>query len=226
MHDTWTRDRRVDGVAEIHLDRATILRTGAVDAFAMPRQSHSFVRMRCPLDRASRLRDDNQRFSRLGTKVAGDVDMEHVSYALFEGIDQASAAIEAIESSGTPRKHCGVVLHKDHLGADNLGLLETDAPEASREGAAIGALLGAGVGAAVMGPAGLISGGALGALYGLVGGALAGSSGPDRRLEKLSKQLAEGRILLVVEAPDLECRDKADAAMRAHGAQVEHKPFF
>ncbi|HXX67138.1 MAG TPA: hypothetical protein VEK07_08150 [Polyangiaceae bacterium] len=152
--------------------------------------------------------------------------MEHVSYGLFDDIDQARAAIGEIESSGTPRRHCGVVLHKDYLDEGRLGISESDARESSREGAAIGGILGAGAGAAVMGPLGLVSGGALGALYGLIGGALAGSGGPDRRLEELSKQLAEGKVLLVVEAPNLECRDKADAAMRARGGRVEHKPFF
>lgn len=152
--------------------------------------------------------------------------MQYVSYGLFDDVDDARAAIDEIESSGTPRRHCGVVLHRDHLDDGALGIAETDAPEALREGAAIGGILGAGVGAAVMGPAGLISGGALGALYGLLGGALAGSSGPDRRLESLSKELADGKVLVVVEAPNLECRDKAEAAMRARGSHVEHKPFF
>jgi hypothetical protein len=71
-----------------------------------------------------------------------------------------------------------------------------------------------------------LSGGALGALYGGIGGALAGSSGPDRTLERLSKQLAEGKVLVVVEAPSLEARVTADAAMRTNGGHVEHKPFF
>lgn len=90
----------------------------------------------------------------------------------------------------------------------------------------IAGILGAAIAAAVAGPMGLIPGGVLGALYGSVGGALAGSAGPDRRLERLSKQLAAGKILVIVEAPSLACRDSADAAMRANGGHVEHKPFF
>jgi hypothetical protein len=81
----------------------------------------------------------------------------------------------------------------------------------------------------MFGPAGLVYVGAaamLGALYGGIGGAIAGAGAPDRRLERLSGQLAGGKVLLVMEAPNLECRDKADHAARANGGQVEHKPFF
>ena len=105
-------------------------------------------------------------------------------------------------------------------------MAQTDAAGAAREGAALGAILGATAGALVTGPVGLVGGGAMGALYGVIAGALAGSSGPDRRLERLSRELAGGKILLVVEAPNLECRDKAEAMMRANGGRVEHKPFF
>jgi hypothetical protein len=61
----------------------------------------------------------------------------------------------------------------------------------------------------------------MGALYGTVGGAIAGSGGPDRNLEQLSKHLAEGKVLVVVEATSLEARDKAGAAMLACGGRVE-----
>ena len=150
--------------------------------------------------------------------------MEHVSSALFDDLEHARAAVDGVETSGTSRRHCGVVLHKDRLDEGRTN--ETNAAAGAREGAALGALLGAAAAAAVIGPMGLVAGGALGALYGVVGGALAGSSGPDRKLEALSKQLAGGKILLVVEAPSLACREKADAVMRASGGTVEHKPFF
>jgi hypothetical protein len=55
---------------------------------------------------------------------------------------------------------------------------------------------------------------------------IAGSAGPDRTLERLSKELAGGKALLIVEAPSLMARDKADAAMRSCGGHVEHKPFL
>ena len=152
--------------------------------------------------------------------------MEHISYALFDDVDHARAAIDAVEASGTPRQHIGVTLHKDRLDEGLLGIGETDAGEATREGAVLAGIAGAAIGAVAVGPIGLVSGGVLGAVYGGLGGALAGSGSPDRSLERLSKQLAAGKVLVIVEAPSLASRDKADAAMRASGGRVEHKPFF
>jgi uncharacterized membrane protein len=119
-----------------------------------------------------------------------------------------------------------MTLHRGRLDEGVLGVAGNAAHEGTREGAAIGGVLGALEGALVMGPLGLVSGGVLGAVYGGIAGALAGSGSPDRTLEALSKHLAEGKVLVVVDAPSLESRDKADAAMHANGGRVEHKPFF
>lgn len=152
--------------------------------------------------------------------------MEHISYALFDDEANARAAIDAIEASGTAREHMGVTMHKSRLDEGRIGIAESDAAEGRREGAVIGGIMGAVAGAIVMGPIGLVSGGVLGGLYGSVGGAIAGAGGPDRMLERLSQELAKGKVLVIVEAPSLDSRDKADAAMRASGGRVEHKPFF
>ena len=37
---------------------------------------------------------------------------------------------------------------------------------------------------------------------------------------------AEGKVLVVVEAPNLASREQADAVMRDNGGRVQHKPFF
>ncbi len=152
--------------------------------------------------------------------------MNHVSYGIFSDADHARAAIDGIEASGTPRRRCGVVLHKDRLDEGSTSVSETDAAAGARDGAALGAILGAAAGAIAGALLGLLSGGALGAFYGVFGGALAGAATPDRSLEKLSKELATGKVLVVVEAPSLACRERADAVMRAQGGHVEHKPFF
>jgi hypothetical protein len=141
--------------------------------------------------------------------------MMHVTYALFGDEDHARAALTAIEAN-----RCGAVLHKDRLDGGLLHISQSAAAEGLREGAAMGAILGAGAAAAVVGPASLVFGGVMGALYGAIAGAIAGSGGPDRTLSQLSKHLAEGKVLLVVEAPSLERRDKADAASRAEGGRV------
>jgi len=151
--------------------------------------------------------------------------MLHVSYGLFDDSDAARSAMVAIEASNTPRARLAVTLHRDRVDQGLLGEPETGAAEGRRVGAAVGGITGAITGAAVMGPAGLVSGGALGALYGSVAGGLGGASAPDPTLDRFSRLLAQGKVLLVVEAPSLEARDAADAEMRAHGGQVEHKPF-
>ncbi len=155
--------------------------------------------------------------------------MEHVTYALFDDDEHARAALTAIEAAGTPRRHCAAVVHRGRLDEGQLSILESAASEGLREGAALGGIGGALLGGVLFGPAGLVSIGAtavLGAFYGGVGGAIAGSAAPDRRLERLSKRLADGKVLLVVEAPSIACRDRADAAARANGAEVQHKPFL
>jgi hypothetical protein len=152
--------------------------------------------------------------------------MNHVSYGLFEDAAHARLAIAAIEASGTPRRHCGVVLEQGRLDEGLLGLRETAASEAAREGAVIAGAFGAALGGIAAGPAGFAAVGALGALYGALGGALAGAGSPDRRLDQLAGRLAEGKVLVVVEAPSFACRDAADDAMRSNGGEVQHKPFF
>jgi len=152
--------------------------------------------------------------------------MTHVSYGLFDDAAGARAAIDALESIGTPRAHCGVVVHENHLARMSLGVRETRAASGSREVGVLNGILGAAIGSAIVGPVGLVAGGALGALLGAIGGAVAGAELPDRSLEKLSRQLADGKVLVIVEAPTLASRDAADDAMRARGALVEHRPFF
>jgi len=152
--------------------------------------------------------------------------MNHVTYGLFDDTDHARRALEAIEASGTPRRHCGVVLQQGRLDEGLLGLGETAAAEAAREGAAIAGIFGAVLGGIAGGPAGVAALGAVGALYGALGGAIAGAGSPERHLDKLARRLAEGKVLLVVEAPSIACRDSADDVMAANGGEVQHKPFF
>jgi len=38
--------------------------------------------------------------------------------------------------------------------------------------------------------------------------------------------IAAGKVLVIVEAPSLEPRDRADAVMHANGGRVAHKPLF
>jgi hypothetical protein len=143
--------------------------------------------------------------------------MEHISYGLFDDDEHAKAAIEAIQANVTPRCHLGVTVHRDRVDEGRLRMGETGAAEGLREGALVGGALGAITGAVVMGPFGLVSGALSVLSMALSRGAIAGSSGPDRTLDQLSKELAPGKVLVIVEAPSLACREGADATLRANG---------
>jgi hypothetical protein len=155
--------------------------------------------------------------------------MDYVTYALFDDDKQARTAAETIKTGGDSRHRCGVVVQRDRLEMAQLSFLESGSGEGLRAGAVIGGLLGVIAGLFAMGPFGFVAIGgglALGVFFGGIAGALGGSAAPDRRLNELSKALAAGKTLLVVEAPDLASRDQADAVLRANWGSVQHKPFF
>lgn len=152
--------------------------------------------------------------------------MELVSYALFEDEAAARQAAEDVTASGDARHPFDVVVHQGRLDWSSMGFFETDAREGLREGVLAGAALGALAGLIVFGPIGLAGGAGLGLLYGGLAGALGGTGAPDRRLTKLSAELAAGKLLVVVGAPDVAHRDQADDILEANGGRVQHKPFF
>ena len=151
--------------------------------------------------------------------------MLHVSYGLFDDAHAAQSAVDAIGANGALRGRVTVTLHRDRLDEGQVGVEETGAREGRRIGAALGGVTGAIAGGAAMGPIGLASGGMLGALYGVVAGALAGTGAPEPTLERISKELAAGKALVVAEASSLDARSATDAEMRAHGGNVVHKPL-
>jgi uncharacterized membrane protein len=152
--------------------------------------------------------------------------MELVSYALFDDAEAARQAIDAVNANSDAHHHYDVVVHQGRLDMSSMDFFETDAREASREGAVAGAVLGALAGLVVFGPIGLAGGAALGVFYGGIAGALGGVAAPDRRLKKLSAELASGKLLVVVGSPDVAHRDQADDILLASGGRVEHKPFY
>jgi hypothetical protein len=152
--------------------------------------------------------------------------MELVSYALFDDAVAARQAAEDVTASGDQRHRFDVIVHQGRLDSSSMGLFETDAREGLREGILAGAVLGGIAGLVVFGPIGLAGGAGLGLIYGGIAGALGGTGAPDRRLNKLSAELAAGKLLVVVGAPDLAHRDQADDILAANGGRVQHKPFY
>jgi hypothetical protein len=161
--------------------------------------------------------------------------MRHYLYAVLDSTEQATHALRALESAGTPSKHCGVLLHRDRLRTEELPLGETSMRAGAASGALVGGALGALLGGLVLGPLGLVGAGtafatalaaSAGVAEGALFGAIAGASSPDGLLERLQAELRAGRVLLSVEAPDQRCAERAEKTLVAEGARVLHRPLL
>jgi hypothetical protein len=151
--------------------------------------------------------------------------LAYLSYALFDDETQARAALEAIEEGDRRRHRCTVTLHKGRIDEGGLGPGWTSAFRGMLLGAGMAGVFGAISGGVLLGHAPAAGGGALvGAVYGAIAGLLQGSGAPSRALERLSKLVAGGKVLLTVVTPDATSRDTADAMLRAVGVRVRHRP--
>ncbi len=151
--------------------------------------------------------------------------MAYLSYALFDDEDQARAALEAIEERDRARHRCMVTLHKARIDEQGLGPGWTSAYRGMLIGAAMAGVFGALSGGILIGHLPAAGGGAVvGAVYGAIAGLIQGAGAPSKALERLSKLVASGKVLLTVLTPDATSRDTADATLRAIGAHVNHRP--
>jgi hypothetical protein len=159
-------------------------------------------------------------------------NMRHYLYAVVENADMATRAIQALERTGTPSKHCSVLAHRDRLRDEELPVGETDFRDGALRGAAIGGALGAALGGVVLGPLGLAGAGTLfagalaastGAIDGAIFGGISAASTPEQALEDLRGELARGRVILSVETPDAACQREAERTLLAEGARVLHR---
>lgn len=150
--------------------------------------------------------------------------MEHLSYALFDDETHALAALDELRGDRSRFGRCTVLLHKKTIDEGGVGSLWTGAYRGMAWGVAMGGGFGAIMGGVTFGGlTSVVGGGVVGALYGLVSGVLVGAGAPSRTLEKLSKEVARGKVLLTVRAPDKVCSAAADAALRANGAHVDKR---
>jgi hypothetical protein len=161
----------------------------------------------------------------------GGQTMLHTFFALFDGADDATAAVREIEEAGKPGQHCDVIVRSDVLDAESLGPGETRSRSQAVETSLLTAACAALIGALVLGPLG-IAGGPLGAAFaaglagliiGVIMGAIAGASLPDRTLERMAGELPQGKTLVTVEAPGLGLAEQAETIVRHHGGRVEHR---
>lgn len=158
--------------------------------------------------------------------------MQHTFYAVFETPELAAAAVTELDAIGTPRRRCGVIVHRDTLQASELHGGETATRRGAVSGAVAGGALGALFGGLVLGPLGLVGagaaaaalfGGVVGTAYGGAMGGLAASSGPDPTLETLLGDLRAGKVLVTIEAPGFTSEEEAEQLVLRHGGRVVHR---
>lgn len=161
--------------------------------------------------------------------------MSHTLFAVFPDLAAARTAMEELEAMGTPRSSCSVVLHHSNLGRIPTGempLFETSAAEGAVKGTIGGAVAGAILGGVLALPFGLVGAGFLaavlfgassGSVFGLLEGAIIGSSEADPTLAELALALEEGKVLLAVQPPDRESAERAEALLRRSGASFTRR---
>lgn len=161
--------------------------------------------------------------------------------ALFGGVEQAKAAIWALEKSGVSRSEISAVAPDAYQRYQlygttpaNSGAVVTDTKSAMAHGAETGAVVGAGV-AAALGAGALIpafgaftalgwllitaSGLGAGTLVGSLAGALSQAGVPHEQAATLQEAIQRGSILVAVRTPD-EGAASVRHLLRRHGGRA------
>lgn len=136
--------------------------------------------------------------------------MSQMIYGVFDTRSQAEMAIQAIETEAGP-EGINALVHEQHLRDEDVQMGGTDA----LRGAILGAVV-VGVVAALLGGVLLIPGADLsvgwsefvfmavaGTIMGVTAGAVAGASEPRKELLALAQRLAEGKVLVTMDANDI-----------------------
>lgn len=163
--------------------------------------------------------------------------MEHITFARFPDRRQAVAGVQALRSGA--QDPVRVVAHFGATDAAEFEqvvqhsgeLAETDLRHALVVGCVTGSLTGAVVGPilAVVGifpgtiPQGLGFGAFMGLLVGLLMMSVLGTGLMDRRLQRLTKNIHSGEVVITVRSKSRESCDLVNRALAANGAQVAEK---
>lgn len=153
--------------------------------------------------------------------------MEQMVYALFEGEENADAAVSALLEEGLDSDVISVLVHQDDVTAQeqDMGGRGTQQRERALMGGALAGTIGAVLGGLVLGPLGLIGAGPLagllfggvGGLYGAVAGAISGADGTPEKLEKLREKLADGKVLVAIATNNTKKSEELRAILKQHG---------
>jgi hypothetical protein len=161
--------------------------------------------------------------------------MRHYLFAVVPDRRRALLAVNALRARGSPTASCNVLMHHEHVRSEDLPAGETSLRQGVLVGAVIGGVLG-GLLSLLLLQLGLIPGAGIawsaaltataGALMGGVFGGIAGVSSPDRSLDRLERELREGKVVLSVETPDAHCLRVAEETLESEGAKVVLRPAF
>lgn len=162
--------------------------------------------------------------------------MDHITFARFADRQRATEGLKSIRQSVSNAEilvHWGIkdmasfeqaVQHSGESG-------ETDVRHAMFLGAVVGLLTGAVLGAVLavvqIFPGTLLQGVAFGALMGTLVGllmmAIVGSGLMDRRLQRLTRDLHDGEIVVTVRTEDRSGHERVRQALQQCGAEVADK---
>lgn len=145
--------------------------------------------------------------------------MDHLVYAVFDDHDTAQGAIDALLDHGLPREVIDLTIHEHHVDAADLPAPASKSQRYALYGSVLVALLGAVAGA-------LITGGGIGAAFGLVTGgmfgvliAISGRTEPKPEIQDLGAQVRRGRVLVTVDASNLHAGLDLERFFEDHGAR-------
>lgn len=159
--------------------------------------------------------------------------MKRLIFALFDQLDDATAAIAALEASPIASQDvANITVHRDEVANSDLLSGETGGRRGAFLGGFLGGAAGAILGALLGGPLDLIQAGPLmgallvglgGLFFGGLGGAIVGQSEPDPRILPFVEGMRQGGVLVTVETTDARVHAEIDELLAAHGARIREK---
>jgi hypothetical protein len=162
--------------------------------------------------------------------------MKQVRFARFPNHEQAELGMQRVREAGLGAIE--FVVHEPGEGRSDFdqevkqssSVAETDLRRSLMIGLGLGLTVGAGFGIflAAIGviPGGLLSGAVVGAATGLLVGllmAVVGSGLMDRRLERVSRNLQPGEVIVTAECEDSPTAERVERLLRQSGGLVVQK---
>lgn len=153
--------------------------------------------------------------------------MERLVTGLFEEETRAQRAVEHLLDYGVEKDVIGVLMHGGDVSHEDVTVPGTKVRSRMVQGGAIGAGFGALLGGAILGPLGIIGVGALaaallgapaGAIYGTVAGALTGRDSDKEELQRLAREVEQGKILVTAVVQGRTAKEDVEGLLRGEGA--------